>query len=89
MLLASPAACAVTALVDDRQDDQDGVPHSANRPSGGLEQEDDDQVDREPGRVEEGEQAVTGQELAQVGQVGSAWPALPPACLRFCSKAAV
>ncbi|MNG26498.1 hypothetical protein D3C84_1114950 [compost metagenome] len=34
-----------------------------------MEHEHDGQIDRQPGRVEEGKQAVAGKELAQPGQI--------------------
>ena len=41
------------------------APASAMAPSRGMEEEDDEHVDQQPGRVEEREDAVAGEEAAQ------------------------
>ena len=63
-----PAACG-TGLVDHGQGDQDDRAAQGEHAQPGVEQEDQRQVHREPGRIEEREQAVAGDELAHGGQV--------------------
>jgi hypothetical protein len=57
------------AFVDHGQQHQQHGAGQRKRAQHRLEDEDHDQVDREPGRVEKGEQRIPGKELADAGQI--------------------
>ena len=61
------ASGAGGAFVEPGEAIRASAPTSESRPSQGSKREDHQQVDREPGRVEEGEQRLAGDELAQGG----------------------
>ena len=69
-------------FVDVGQHDQHGRTAQREDAQRGVEHEDDRQVDRKPRHVEEGEYAVTGQELADIGQVAQGLPGIAAGLLQ-------